>query len=162
MKDEEEASFTRLYHEHRKFVFSVCLARTRDAQEAHELTQDAFVRAWEGRKSFRGDSHFRTWIYRIACNVAHNRHRAMRRHARRHAPLPPTMQPSAPHVDVLLQVTLTAALATLTDGQRATLIMHDLLGLTHDEIAHGRRVPTGTAKGTLATARRRLRALLAP
>src|ERR1041384_8567416 len=62
-------AFEVLYREHAGRVYGLCLRMTADQQRARELTQDVFVRAWEGLPSFRGDSAFGSWLHRIAVNV---------------------------------------------------------------------------------------------
>jgi len=64
-------------------VYALCLRLTADAREAEELTQDAFVRAWERLGSFRGESAFASWLYRLTVNVVFMSRRTTRRRAQR-------------------------------------------------------------------------------
>src|SRR5438445_10896476 len=75
----DQVAFEALYREHVGRVYSLCLRLTSDAAEADELTQDAFVRAWERHASFRGESAFGSWLYRLTVNVVFLHFRAARR-----------------------------------------------------------------------------------
>src|SRR5258708_10949591 len=79
----DQAAFEALYHQHVGRVYAVCLRLTADRARAEELTQDAFVRAWERLPSFRGDSAFSSWLYRVAVNVVFLSQRAAGRRTRR-------------------------------------------------------------------------------
>ncbi|PYO36112.1 MAG: hypothetical protein DMD74_05320 [Gemmatimonadetes bacterium] len=68
-QDGDETAFRELYDEHAGRIYALCLRLTGDAATAQERTQDAFVRAWERLRSFRGDSAFGTWLHRLAVNV---------------------------------------------------------------------------------------------
>src|SRR3989454_11489160 len=61
----DQTAFQSLYREHVGRVYALCLRLTADASEAEELTQDAFVRAWERLATFRGESAFSSWVYRL-------------------------------------------------------------------------------------------------
>ena len=63
------SAYERLYHRHVGRIHSLCLRMTSDRDRAEELTQQAFIRAWEGLSSFRGDSGFAAWLKRVAINV---------------------------------------------------------------------------------------------
>src|SRR5436853_6567106 len=79
----DQAAFEQLYREHVGRVYALCLRLTADAREAEELTQDAFVRAWERLASFRGESAFASWLYRLTVNVVFMSRRTTRRRAQR-------------------------------------------------------------------------------
>src|SRR5256885_9340591 len=64
----DQAAFEALYRAHAGRVYALCLRLTADAAQAEERTQDAFVRAWERLASFRGESAFSSWLYRITVN----------------------------------------------------------------------------------------------
>src|SRR5712692_10125336 len=65
----DQAAFAALYREHVGRVYALCLRLTADPARAEELTQDAFVRAWERLAGFRGESTFSSWLYRLTVNV---------------------------------------------------------------------------------------------
>src|SRR2546430_6465890 len=65
----DQAAFEQLYRAHVGRVYALCLRLTADRARAEELTQDAFVRAWERLASFRGESAFSSWLYRLTVDV---------------------------------------------------------------------------------------------
>lgn len=65
----DEQAFATLFQSHKKRVYSVCLLMTKDVAEAEDLTQEAFLQVFRSIGSFRGDSAFSTWLYRIAVNT---------------------------------------------------------------------------------------------
>src|SRR2546428_525899 len=77
----DQTAFQSLYREHVGRVYALCLRLTADASEAEELTQDAFVRAWERLATFRGESAFSSWLYRLTVNVVFISRPAARRRA---------------------------------------------------------------------------------
>ncbi len=93
------AAFESLYRAHAPAIYLLCHRMTRDEREARELTQDAFVRAWERLPSFRGESAIGTWLHRLAVNVVLNRFRygAPAESSPRCPRKFPRREPSAPH-----------------------------------------------------------------
>jgi len=65
----DEEAFAALYQLHNKLVYSVCLRMTKDVAEAEDLAQEAFIQVFRNLNSFRGDSAFSTWLYRVAVNT---------------------------------------------------------------------------------------------
>src|SRR5260221_6260989 len=65
----DEQAFATLFQGHKKRVYSVCLLMTKDIAEAEDLTQEAFLQVFRSVGSFRGDSAFSTWLYRVAVNT---------------------------------------------------------------------------------------------
>lgn len=72
-------AFATLVDEHQRYVYNLALRVVRDENEALDLTQETFVRAWTALPNFRGQSQFRTWLYRIATNLCYNRLPGLRR-----------------------------------------------------------------------------------
>ena len=72
-------AFAALVDEHQRYVYNLALRVVRDENEALDLTQETFVRAWTALPNFRGQSQFRTWLYRIATNLCYNRLPGLRR-----------------------------------------------------------------------------------
>jgi RNA polymerase sigma-70 factor (ECF subfamily) len=142
-------------------VYALCLRLAGDAVRARELTQDVFVRAWEALDTFRGDSAFGTWLYRVAVNVVLLALRAEQRLWA--APLPETDGPGAPTAHAApagLRLDLEAAIAALPPGCRQVLVLHDLEGYQHAEIGRMIGIAEGTSKAHLFRARRLLREAL--
>lgn len=129
---------------------------------AEELTQDAFVRAWQALPGFRFESAFSTWLYRLAANTA-----LMELRARRSRPVDGDdagleefgSQDSAGHATAL-SLDLDRAVAGLPPRARAVLVLHDVEGWTHQEIATELDMAVGSSKAQLHRARRLLRARL--
>jgi RNA polymerase sigma-70 factor (ECF subfamily) len=153
-------AFEVLYRAHAGRVFGLCLRMTADQQQAKELTQDVFVRAWEGLTAFRGDSAFGSWLHRIAVNVVLMGARADRRRLARVALAgdleDDTVDGLAMTVDVEQSIDLERAIAALPPGARRVFVLHDVHGYRHEEIA---RI-TGNAEGTLRAQLHRARRLL--
>ncbi|MEJ2483280.1 MAG: sigma-70 family RNA polymerase sigma factor [Gemmatimonadota bacterium] len=151
-----------LYREHSGRVYSVVRRLVGDDHLAEDVSQEAWVRAFEKLGSFRGEAAFGTWMHRLAVNTALNQ---LRRRKRRpdveSAAEPPSSGPE-PDDRILNQRVLGQALDRLPDGYRKVLVMHDVEGMTHDEIAEKLGVAVGTSKSQLHKARARMRDLLAP
>lgn len=150
----------RLYEAHARRVYSVVRRLAGDDHLAEDLSQEAWIRAFEKLDLFRGDASFGTWMYRLATNVALNRLRRMSRRpdvetAAERRPAPPS-----PDEGVLTRRALDRALDRLPDGYRQVLVLHDVEGWTHREIAEELRVTEGTSKSQLHKARARMRDLL--
>ena len=155
-----------LYNAHAPRVFRLAYRLTGDAELAREFTQDTFVRAFQRLADFRGDAAFSTWIHRITITVVANAMRKVRRLRERETDLNDldTLHPvnsSARRLDPDLRDRLAKAIDALPEIYRITLIMHDMEGYTHTEIANVLGVAEGTCKSRLSAARAQLRAALA-
>jgi len=143
-------------------VYAVCLRISADAARAEELTQEAFVRAWEMITTFRGESEFFSWLYRLTVNVALSDLRAKRRRTKRFfvsddlSAYDKTDPPETPG----LAVDLEKAIAALPARARAVFVLHDVEGYRHEEIAKLMNLSVGTSKSQLHRARRILREAL--
>lgn len=158
----DTSAFEALYHAHAGRVYAVCLRMVADETRAAELTQDTFVRAWQRLGSFRGDSAFSSWLHRVAVNVVLAALRGQRRRAARVVAtddLTPFDGPGAnPAPGAAMD--LEQAIAALPDQARHVLILHDLEGYRHREIADMMDIATGTSKAHLHRARQLLKTLL--
>lgn len=155
----DEAAFEALYREHAGRVFALCLRLTGDRIRAVDLTQDVFVRCWEQLKSFRGDSAFGTWLYRLAVNVVWTANRGDRRREARVKPVedPGVLEPRRDTPAVGLSIDLEQAIASLPEGAREVFVLFDIEGYRHEEIARMTGIAEGTSKAQLFRARRLLR-----
>ncbi len=158
----DTAAFEQLYRENNGRIYALCLRMTGRPAEAEELTQQAFIRAWEKLHTFRGEASFSTWMHRLAANVVLSHRRSeMRRRARTveqedlsfHADLSDRTD-RGPAVD------LEEAIAALPEGARTIFVLYDVEGYRHDEIAQLTGVASGTSKAQLHRARRLLREAL--
>lgn len=164
-KDGDRAAMERLYRDHSGRVYSVVRRLAGDESEADDLAQEAWIRAFDKLHLFRGDASFGTWIYRLATNTALNHLRSSSRHRELEEVAPPeAMHGSRAAVDdaVINQRVLQEALDRLAPGYRQVLVLHDVEGLTHEEIGEKLGVATGTSKSQLHKARARMRELIAP
>jgi RNA polymerase sigma-70 factor (ECF subfamily) len=161
-RDGDESAFGDLYRTHAGRVYALCLRLEADAARAEELTQDVFVRAWERLGSFRGESAFGTWLYRLAVNVVLSDRRAAWRRARRvfTAEDPSVHERARDTAGPGLALDLEQAIAALPPGARAIFVLHDVEGYQHGEIATLMGVAEGTSKTQLFRARRLLRQAL--
>ena len=75
----DQDAFAALVDEHQRYVYQLAFRVLKDENEALDLTQETFVRAWTALPNFRGQSQFRTWLYRIATNLCYNRLPNLRR-----------------------------------------------------------------------------------
>ena len=159
----DRAAFERLYRRHVDRVYSLCVRMCGDRMKAEELTQDAFVRAWEKLHLFKGESQFSTWLHRLAVNVVLN---ARKTDGRRDARLEDDEDGDG--VDRLVslpfapgdRMDLEAAIAKLPPGARRVFTLHDVEGYKHEEIAERLGVTTGATKAQLHRARMLLREAL--
>jgi RNA polymerase sigma-70 factor (ECF subfamily) len=158
----DAAAFEQLYRLHAGRVYAVCLRLAGDAAEARRLTQDVFVRAWERLGGFRGASAFGSWLHRLAVNVVlADRRAAGRRHRRvALASDSPAYEEAAAAGWSPERLDLERAIAALPPGARAVLVLFDIEGYGHDEIAAMTGIAPGTSKAQLHRARRLLREAL--
>jgi RNA polymerase sigma-70 factor (ECF subfamily) len=155
-------AFEQLYKENLGRVYALCLRMTRDRSRAEELTQEAFVRAWEKLNSFRGDSAFSTWLHRLTVNLVLTDARTRARRNDRvtlsdEDGLPDTpARPDAPRE----RMDLEQAIAALPEGARHVFVLYEIEGYRHEEIAEMMGIASGTTKAQLHRARRLLREAL--
>jgi len=152
-----------LYERHVDRVFRLAFRMTRDEVLAKDLTQDAFVRAFDRIEGFRGDASLATWLHSVTASVVLNGLRKVRRLRERERDLEAARGVSGAQTraEPDLRERLTAAIAGLPDGYRTVFLMHDVEGYTHQEIAAALGVAEGTSKAQLSRARAKLRVELA-
>jgi RNA polymerase sigma-70 factor (ECF subfamily) len=160
----EVAAFEALYRRHSGRVHGV-IARLVGGHgaRAEDLTQDAFVRAWQALPAFRFESAFGTWLHRLAVNTA-----LMDLRSRRSRPqedgdedaFDALGSPDSAGHGTALAVDLERAVASLPPRARAVLVLYDVEGWQHDEIAAELGMAVGSSKAQLHRARSLLRARL--
>lgn len=153
----DRRAFERLYRRHVARIHSLA-RRMLGPDEADEATQDAFVRAWTKLGSFRGESAFGTWLYRLALNVLLARRAELGRARRRYVgedelPEVPGRREARPE----LRIDFARALERIPDGAREVLVLHDVEGYKHEEIATMLGINAGTSKSQLHRARMMMR-----
>lgn len=161
------AAFEALYRANVSRIYGLCLRLSGDAALAEDLTQEAFVRAWQKLDSFRGESAFSSWLYPLAVNVALTERRSRKRRDLRLLvtdDLSPFERPDRPEGTggPESRLDLERALATLPPGARSVFVLHDGYGFKHEEIAEMTGVVAGTSKAQLHRARKLLREALKP
>jgi RNA polymerase sigma-70 factor (ECF subfamily) len=158
----DAAAFERLYELHVRRMYALCIRMVNDHRGAEELTQDIFVRAWEAITSFKFQSAFGTWLHRLGTNVVLGH---LRSEKRREGKVTPTEDLEAFETGVRqampeTKLDLERAIATLPDGAREVLILHDIEGYRYREIAEMTEIAEGTVKSQLNRARRLVREAL--
>src|SRR6266403_1110135 len=166
LTDEEQKAFQELYQTHHRRVYSTCLRMTRDISEAEDLTQEVFVHLFRVLGSFRGESAFTTWLHRLTVNhvLMHFRKRRVRSERTTEngdLPVQVVAGSSDPQrMRVVDRILLSEVIAQLPEGYREAIILHDVEGLEHKEIAQIRGRSIGTSKSQLYRGRTMLRALI--
>lgn len=155
LRRRDEAAFRALYSRHTPVLYRIARRLLRDESEAEELVQETWVRAVERLDRFAGRSALRTWLIGIAINRA-------RECRRERVPAEPASaaelsEPAAP--DPGDRVDLERAIGCLPDGYREALVLHDIEGFSHREIADLLGIDTGTSRSQLHHARRAIRSL---
>jgi len=168
-------AYERLVAEHSGDVYALLYRLTTDPEEARDLTQETFLRAFQSIDRFRGDSSLKTWIYRIAINQARNRWRWWRRRKRdvtvsldatdeyRDKPLAATLPSDnspSPEQETLAherEAQLREALQGLRRSYREAVILRDVEGFSYEEIARTLQISIGTVKSRISRGRLELR-----
>jgi RNA polymerase sigma-70 factor (ECF subfamily) len=170
----EVAAFEPLVERYRERVWRLALGYVRDREEAWDVAQEAFIRAWQALPSFREQSAFYTWLFRIVVNVATDRVRARAARGRAFGadPVPeeewervmtdPAAGPDEAATRTEERARIQRALEALPEHHRAIIMLSDLEGLSYREIAEVLDIPMGTVMSRLHNARKRLRQVLGP
>ena len=153
-----------LYDAHAQRVFRLAFRLTGESELAQELTQETFIRAFAQLGRFRGESALSTWLHRVTLSVVSNAMRKIKRFRARETDLDEatSMAAETRRADPDLRDKLHRAIDELPEIYRVTLVMHDVEGYTHEEIANVLGVAEGTCKSRLSVARAQLREKLAP
>jgi RNA polymerase sigma-70 factor, ECF subfamily len=150
-----------LYHRFKRRVYALAV-RIVGPVDAEEVAQEAFIRIFRGLTKFRGDAALATWIYRLAVNAALSHVTRRPRHEGDEEALAKLPAPEVSDTDPSLSQRLERALAHLPAGYRAVLVLHDIHGMNHEEVAEILGCQVGTSKSQLHKARARMRELLGP
>ena len=146
-----------LYQQHAARVFGTVRRLAGEDAQAEDWAQETWIRAIRGLRGYRGEASFTSWLHRIAVNVALGGIRAEQRRNGKETEL----EPHAPHAGTgLLKLQLEQALDRLPPGMRRVLVLHDVEGYTHQEIAGMLGIAPGTSKSQLFKARTKMRLLL--
>jgi len=157
----DRVAFERLYHRHRNRIYGLVWRLCGgDAALAEDLLQESFVRAWQKLDSFRGDSRFGTWLHRLSANVALSERRSRLRRVGRETELDLAVERKATGArDVYAgqRMDLEQAVARLPERARTVLVLYDIEGYSHAEIAEIAGMAVGSSKAQLHRARKLVR-----
>jgi RNA polymerase sigma-70 factor (ECF subfamily) len=174
-REGDTAAFNELITRHRQRCFAMIFQMVRNEDDAWDLAQDGFVRAWRSLSNFRGQSSFFTWLYRIMTNVSLDWLRKKRIEGgqefddtvglRRIEPGAPTapkreIEPAERLADAEIRKRIDAAMTRLSDEHRAVIVMRELDGMEYQEIADAIGCSIGTVMSRLFYARRKLQDML--
>jgi RNA polymerase sigma-70 factor (ECF subfamily) len=165
----DQAAFAALVSEHQHYVYNLALRVLKNEEEALDLAQETFVRAWTALPNFRGQSQFRTWLYRIVTNLCYNRLPGLRRSLNDLgddviAELPETNpafdNPARGVESHELRSYLHQAIDELDETYRLLISLRYQNELSYEEIASALNLPLGTVKTGLFRAKEQLRRAL--
>lgn len=161
-------AFEELVLKYEKTVYNLALRMVGDRDDAFDMTQEAFIKAYGSLSSFRGDSKFSVWIYRITTNVCLDFLRSKSRKQQvsltvsdddEDAQLDIPDPSSTPEQQLIKKISMQSVeegLKTLPDKQRQILVMRELGGMSYAEIGAALSLEEGTVKSRIFRARKRL------
>lgn len=163
-------AFEQLVVKYQAAVYNLCLRMTGDPEDAADMTQESFLKAWRSLDSFQGNAAFSTWLYRLASNTCLDHLRSVKRKSQLSLVIEDTegeeqtleVPDSAPSpeeqvIELEEHSILNEALQSLDYEQRQILILRAVNGLSYTEIAQVLKLKEGTVKSRLARAREQLR-----
>jgi RNA polymerase sigma factor (sigma-70 family) len=167
-------AYDELVRRHQERIYATIYHMTANHEDANDLAQESFIKAFQALKSFKGGSSFYTWLYRIAVNKTINflKQRKNRMHmslndldfkAEHDPDLMALISDKTPRREASLtelQEKLNAALLKLSEPHRLVVVLHDVQGQSHEEIAKVMDCNIGTVRSRLFYARQQLQALL--
>jgi RNA polymerase sigma-70 factor, ECF subfamily len=165
VKNGDITAFEELYALYKMPVYGLCQRLTRNVMDAEDLTQEVFLRVYRQVHTFRGEAAFGSWLYRVTTNVVmmHLRKRHVEKRPLNILELQnqlaqPVSQPGRDYrSDPVKHIALIRALCGLTKNRRTLVFLHDVQGLTHNEVAKSLGVTASTSKSRLYQAHRKLR-----
>ena len=172
-KQGDHSAFEQLVRENEKRIYNLTLRMVGNPEDALDLSQEAFLNAWKGLASFKGDSAFSTWLYRLASNACLDFLRSKKRRQDttgsplslddEEAPPPPADDSSRPDLQLERKERVQAlhrALDGLPIHHKQVLVMRELSGLSYQEISDTLNLDLGTVKSRLTRARLALKKIL--
>jgi len=174
-RQQDTEAYNELIRRYHPRIYGLIYHMTSNKEDAEDLTQEVFYKAYTALKHFKGDSSFYTWVYRIAVNRTINFiKRRKKRMGMSLDDMEGGVERDPAYVDLSarespfrdatiseLQEKLNKALLTLSDKHRMVVVMHDIQGVPHDEIARSLGISSGTVRSRLFYARQILQAELA-
>ena len=162
----DAAAFEKLYEQHSRRVYSLCLRMVASAPLAEDLTQEVFLQVFRKIGLFRGDSAFTTWLHRLTVNqvLMHFRKRGVKlEHTSEEGDFTDVVETplqSTRRISMINRLALEKAIEQLPPGYRTVFTLHDIEGYEHEEVSDILGISIGTSKSQLHKARMRLRELL--
>jgi RNA polymerase sigma-70 factor (ECF subfamily) len=169
------SAYDELVRRHQQRIYATLYHMTANHEDANDLAQEAFIKAYSALKTFKGGSSFYTWVYRIAVNKTLNFLKSRKRkgisislndldvHAEHDPDLVAFVSEKTPQRDAQLselQNKLNEAMLKLSEQHRLVVTLHDVQGMSHDEIAEIMDCNVGTVRSRLFYARQQLQGLL--
>jgi RNA polymerase sigma-70 factor (ECF subfamily) len=152
VRNGDRTAFDKLFERHKTYVYNVCYRMLGSMEDARDATQNAFIRAFTSLPNFRGCSSFRTWIYRIAINVAVDISKRQKKAKTQLVMEQATANPEP------VRETLNEAIGQLPPDHRAVLVLFYIQGLSGKELAEALGCSEGAARLRLHRARIALKA----
>jgi len=170
-KQGDGAAFERIYRRYSRRIYALCLRMVGNAAEAEDLMQEAFVRVFRNIHTFRGESAFSTWVHRLTLNVVLMKlrkkklpeaalERVQTSYEKRSMAGNEVASQDLSLTGLVDRVHLQRAVSQLPPACKMVLVLHDVQGYKHFEIAEMMDSSVGTSKGRLHRARKQLRELL--
>lgn len=172
------AAFEQLVNKYQRKIVGFALRMLNDADEADDVAQEVFVKAWRSLESFRGASSFSTWLYRITTNLCIDRARKRKRSPQQAFSLDEaggededseqreiadlSQEPTLLAEREELRLQVRATIAAMPEKMRTVLVMFDMQGIPYEDIARSLQIPVGTVKSRLFHARAELERRLRP
>lgn len=174
-REGDMAAYDQLVRRYQVRIYATIYHMTSNHEDANDLAQETFIKAYSALKTFKGDSSFYTWVYRIAVNKTINFLKTRKNKTQlslndldfnaEHDPdLLALVSEKTPRRDAALkelQEKLNAALLKLSETHRLVVTLHDVQGLSHEEIAEIMDCNTGTVRSRLFYARQQMQGWLA-
>lgn len=167
-----EAGFEKLVYTYQDKVYTLCYRYSGNEEDANDLAQEAFIKAYRSLGSFKGNSRFSTWLYRVTTNVCLDEMRRKKRLIQTQSLDQPVtgadgemsriVVDESQSVDVLYEAQeqadyIQSLLNELKPEHRMVLLLKDIMELSYDEISKVLNIPSGTIKSRLSRARDLLR-----
>lgn len=155
----DQEAFRILVDRHRDRAYALALRFLKSPDDAEEVAQDAFVRAWLALPGFRFEARFATWLYRIVARRAIDRLSVLRKRRERETPIEATIEPAVPEASRMDADArrLEELVAALPDAQRMVVAMFYYEDQSVERVAAAMGMPVGTVKTHLSRARQALR-----
>ena len=173
-----QLAFRQLVEKYQRKIYAMALSVTRDPDDARDVVQDAFVKAYRNLASFQGQSAFYTWLYRIAMNLCIDRTRHSKRASKLEfdeaverddeagdsgiSPQRLGFDPARALADREIRERVNAALEKLSPIHRSVLVLREVEGLAYKEIAEVMECSEGTVMSRLFHARKKMQEMLRP